>query len=302
MSFGSGVIQSRRGFSPAGASAFRGDPISHHFIGPIIAVGDFIGLVLLGAVTGIVHDWLMKGAQVGKPIYIGLAGLAATLAVVSLYARGFYERSFVLSGDTIAVVLQVWLIVFAILAVTGFLLGISDEFSRGALLAYFIGGAGLLIVQRVVASSILRRAIRSGSLRGRRVAIIGDRNEISPDHLRKSLRQHGYSVSSCYLFDPGNDVAGLASEIPWGEIVDLGRSRNIDEVMRAVRWSDRERMQFILNMLKVLPISVRLLPDETAASLIQKPMGFPLRDRLLPSRAVKRSATMRPQTMPHRNV
>ena len=272
MSFGSGVLQSRRGFSPAGAAAFRGGAISHHFIGPIIAAGDFFGLVLLGAVTGFGYDWLIKGAQFGKPIYIGLAGLAATLAVTLLYARGFYARSFVLSGDTIVAVCQVWLTVFAILAITGFLLGISDEFSRGALLTYFIAGAGLLIVHRMAASSVLRRAIRSGSLRGRRVALIGDRAEISPDHLRKSLRQHGYSVTSCFLFDPEKEVGELASEIPWGELMDLGRSQRIDEVMLAVRWSDGERLQYILNALKALPISVRLLPDETAASLMQKPI------------------------------
>ncbi len=266
-----GVLPSQRSLSASPLPTLSGTTVSHHAIGPLVAAIDFIGLVILGAATGIGYEWLVKGVQNGRPIYLGLGCLAATLTVALMRGRGFYERSFVLNQRTGAATLKIWLSVFAVLAMTGFLLGVSDRFARGALVVYFILGGVMLIGVRRAAVELLKHAMDSGSLRGRRIVLIVDRSEVSPDELSASLRRHGYSLSSSYLFD-STDAQRQASEIPWSEVIELGRSQKVDEVMLAVRWSDGACIEFMLRMLRVLPISVRLLPDDAVSRLIQQPI------------------------------
>lgn len=266
-----GVLPSQRSLSPDTIPTLSGTTVSHHAIGPLVAAIDFIGLVVLGAATGVGYEWLVKGIQNGRPIYLGLGCLAATLTVALLRGRGFYERSFVLNQRTGAAILKIWLSVFAVLAMTGFLLGISGQFARGALVVYFLLGCAMLIGVRRAASELLKHVIHSGSLRGRRIVLIADRSEVSPDELGASLRRHGYTLSSCYLFDSTN-AERPASSIPWSEVIELGRSQGVDEMMLAVRWSDGACIEYILRMLRVLPISVRLLPDDAISRLIQQPI------------------------------
>jgi Undecaprenyl-phosphate glucose phosphotransferase len=254
-------------------TAARSAPVSHHAIGPFVAAADFVCLVILGAAAGVGYELWVKGVQFGRPIYLGLGCLAATLTVALLHSRGLYQRSFVLGPNLVAAILKVWVTVFALLAVAAFLIGISDHFSRGALLVYFAAGGATLIGVRRAAREVLSRAIAAGTLRGRRVLVIGDRNEISLGELGASLRHHGYSLISCFTFDPGKTPADLISQIPWSEVVDLGRKGSIDEVMLAVRWSDSERVDLILKMLRLLPISVRLLPDDAVAKLMRQPIA-----------------------------
>jgi Undecaprenyl-phosphate glucose phosphotransferase len=244
--------------------------ISYYWIGPVVAALEFLGLILLAVVSAAAYSWAFKGTLTINSTYVGLGGLVAALTVALLEARGLYRRSFVLSKNSAALIFNVWATVFSFLAISAFLLGVGAEFSRGALLLYFIAGGAALIGGRLFGRRLLASAIASGRLRGRRVYVIAERDQVSTETLAGSLRRHGYTVIGSFLFDPVE-----AEDTPrpvWSQVVDKIKSKEIDEIMLAVGWSDHAGIQTIVNALGILPVSVRLLPDRSVARLVDRPM------------------------------
>jgi Undecaprenyl-phosphate glucose phosphotransferase len=213
---------------------------------------------------------MFKGTLTISSTYVGLGCLVAALTVALLEARGLYRRSFVLRKNSAAPIFNVWVTVFSFLAISAFLLGVGGQFSRGALLLYFISGGAALIGGRLFGRRLLASAIASGRLRGRRVYIVAERDQISTEALAGSLRRHGYTVIGNFLFDRAED--GGAPRPAWNEVAEKIKSKEIDEVMLAVGWSDHAGIQTIVNALSVLPVSVRLLPDRSVAQLVDRPM------------------------------
>jgi Undecaprenyl-phosphate glucose phosphotransferase len=244
--------------------------ISYYWIGPVVAALEFLGLILLAVVSAAAYSWAFKGTPTMSPTYVGLGCLVAALTVALLEARGLYRRSFVLSKNSAALIFNVWVTVFSFLAISAFLLGVGAEFSRGALLLYFIAGGATLIGGRLFGRRLLASAIASGRLRGRRVYVIAERDQVSTETLTGSLRRHGYTVIGSFLFDPVE--AEDAPRPAWSEVVDKIKSKEIDEIMLAVGWSDHAGIQAIVNALSILPVSVRLLPDRSVAGLVDRPM------------------------------
>ncbi len=273
MAFGPGVVRSSGNLSTVAVSAAPSASVSHHAIGPLVAAADFVGLLVLGAVTGVGYEWFFKGVETFRPIYLGLGCLVATLTVTLLHSQGFYERSFVLSRNTIPSMLKVWLTVFAGLALAGFLLGIGGKVSRGALVVYFTSGAVLLAGVQFTARKMLSRALESGALKGRRVVLIGDQNENAHRDLGAALKSHGHSLISCFMLDSTRERSDIETDVPWDEVIELCRSGKVDEVMIAFRWSDTERIEGAMNILRRLPIAVRLLPDKAAWALVRQPLA-----------------------------
>jgi Undecaprenyl-phosphate glucose phosphotransferase len=273
MAFGQGVVRSYRNLPPIAHRASPGASISHHAIGPLVAGIDFVGLFALGVLSGIGYEQLVRGIEQVRPIYFGLGCFAATLTVALLHSRGFYQRSFVLAQNTVAPILKVWLTVFALLAIAGFLTGMGARFSRGALVTYFVAGGIFLIAVQWLARRLLTHAVESGALKGRRVVLIGDRSEGSPGDLGLALKRHGYSLASCFMFGGSGQPADGRADLPWQEISDLCQAGKVDEVMLAVPWSDVERIEETMHELRRLPIPVRLLPDRAAWSLMRQPMA-----------------------------
>src|SRR5690606_4637475 len=104
------------------------------------------------------------------------------------------------------------------------------------------------------------------------VYLIGDRGQMALDALTRSLRRHGYMVAASFLFDPTQESDDPASPVSWRHVAELIKSKDVDEVMLSVSWSDHARIQRIVDALSVLPLAVHLLPDRRVAKLLDRPM------------------------------
>lgn len=269
MSAGPSVFVSSGDPASVSAGAPRGAALSHHWIGPVAAAADALVLVLLGGLSGVWYD-AISGAQARGPSYFGLGCVVAVLTVLLLRSKGHYQRSSVLGDDLFVPIVKVWLSVFAILAISAFLLRVSTQFSRGAILIYFVSGGLALAVIRLALRAALRRAIDAGSLNHRRILLIGDGKDISLGELSLALRCHSYRLVATFLFDSGRPIAD--QQLAWADIVEAAQSGEIDEVVVAARWSEVAHIEAIVDKLCVLPIPIRLLPDQTAARYLTRPM------------------------------
>ena len=232
--------------------------ISHYWAGPLTATCDVVALVLLGPASALAYEYFARGVETSRPNYLGVSCLVAGLTVSLFKSRGLYNRSFVLGQDAFIPIFKTWLLVFALLAVGAFLLGISEQLSRGALLVYFATGGLALTSTRRILRGYLRKSIDNGSIRGRRVLLIGDRQEISFADLGPALRCHGYSLAATFLYDSARTDLAPDDQLSWGDIIDTAHSGKIDEIVVAGRWSEIARVETIVDRLRIFPIPIRL--------------------------------------------
>ena len=245
--------------------------VSHYWVGPITAACDFVALAVLGTLSGSAIDLLAGQPHHGRAGYIGLGCLVGGLTVALLKSRNLYDRSFVL-GDHVVPVLKTWFIVFSLLAIAAFLLGMRPDYSRGALITYFASGGIALIGIRQGARGIVRRGTYSGSLSTRRVILIGDSREVSETDIRDRLKRHGYRLVRTILFDCDANEPDALSRVLETDFATLIKVADVDEILLAVRWSDVACVDAIMEELRVLPVPIRLLPDFAASRYMAGPM------------------------------
>src|SRR5262245_25515444 len=152
------------------ASQYRRDTMS-----PVIVSG-VLRLVELGVLflSGLALYVLYVG--VGGALswhYPTIAFGGSLLAVILLEFGDLYQMSVLLRpARTVGRLLLVWSSAFAALALTGFFLKVSSDFSRIWFGAWFVTGFVLLFGLRLVLSQLIRRWARNGRME-RRAVIVG---------------------------------------------------------------------------------------------------------------------------------
>ena len=272
MSINPEAVLSKRQLNLSTGKAISEATVSSYWIGPAVAIGDLVWLTLSCPVALALYTWLTENRASIRPSYIGLGCLVAVLTVALLESRGLYRRSSVLSKGSTGQILRTWIAVFSFLAISAFLLGIGQEFSRGTLLIYFFAGATGLVGGRHFCREMLGRVMLGGKLRGRRIYLIGTRDQVTRNDLSQSLKRHGYSIVASYFFDAARENADGVGHVNWDEVAEMIRVRDVDEVMLAVNWSNDACIQRIVSALSILPISVSLLPDAMVARHLERPL------------------------------
>jgi Undecaprenyl-phosphate glucose phosphotransferase len=269
MSVKIGALFAKTGEHAYASAPARPVPLSHSWFGPLTAASDFLLIALLGAASGALYD-LLAGGERDRSDYIGLGLVVAALTVVLFTSQSLYTRSALRSDRSPSPMLRTWLVVFAVMAVAGFLLRIGPEYSRGALVLYFFDGAVALVLVRAVGKGLLRRAVVSGLLWSRRAVLIAEKGEPPSADFSALLRCHGYSLTRSHLID----CADVAVDAPMlGEIRHSVARGEVDEILMAIRWSESGCIDGLIEKLGVLPVPVRLLPDRNASHYLGRPMS-----------------------------
>ena len=159
-------------------------------------------------------------------------------------------------------VFMAWATVLGLIAVTGFLLKVSSDFSRAWFLIWAISGLVILITSRLFVSWKLQRWARNGIME-RRAVIVG--GGPSAEALIRSLEQQSENdIRICGIFDDRDDkrsppvVAGYPKLGNIKELIEFARIAHIDMLIVSLPISAEERILKILNKLWVLPVDIRL--------------------------------------------
>ena len=214
----------------------------------------------------------------------GLAGAYGNAALIAglFYAAlsevtGCYDidtRFSVRSGWTR--VLTAWVSTGMFLMTLGFLLKVSDDFSRGWAITWFVVGGGALLAVRAGGTLWMRRLKQQGVF-NHRVAIFGAGSQ--GDRLAKYiLGNEKLTIDLVGFFDdrlperlPEREV-----RLPlYGTLADLIkhiRRGEIDQVIVALPWSAEKRLQEVVAELAITPVRIRLAPDLATFAFSQRPV------------------------------
>ncbi|RYE50569.1 MAG: exopolysaccharide biosynthesis polyprenyl glycosylphosphotransferase, partial [Rhizobiaceae bacterium] len=159
-------------------------------------------------------------------------------------------------------VLAVWLAVMAVVTVAIFFFKAGDMVSRVWLLSWFVSGAALLIVYRLLLRFLVQRWTDLGRLKRRTVIVGGGRDaEVLIEQIVNGADK---DIELLGLFDDRYDerspdsVAGLAKLGKVSSLIEFARVTPVDLVIVSMPLSAEKRVLEMLTQLWVLPVDIRL--------------------------------------------
>jgi Undecaprenyl-phosphate glucose phosphotransferase len=242
------------------ASQYRRETVSPVMVSGYLRLAEFLLLALAGA--ALFFRWVGPGH--GLDLYYATVILGASaLTVLIMDIWDCYQLSALKQpGSVIPRIGVSWLGVFMLLATTGFLFKISEEFSRFWFGAWFIAGLATIIVLRLVLARLIRRWARNGIIE-RRALIVG--GGPAAEALIRSIESQPYNdIRICGIFDDRDDtrsppvVAGYPKLGTVAELVEFARIARIDMLIVALPLTAENRVLSLLKQLWVLPVDIRL--------------------------------------------
>ncbi|NNM77254.1 undecaprenyl-phosphate glucose phosphotransferase [Sphingomonas sp. ID1715] len=237
-----------------------------------------IEMLAVGATAWIAAAVALDLIPRGMEAAYGNAALIACLFYAALAeVTGCYDidtRFSVRTGWTR--VLTAWLSTGMFLMTLGFLLKVSEDFSRGWALAWFSFGAVALLGTRAAGTLWMRRLKQRGVF-NHRVAIFGAGSQ--GDRLAKYIiGNEKLTIDLVGFFDdrlperlPEREV-----HLPlYGNLTDLItriRLGEVDQVIVALPWSAEKRLQEVVAELAITPVRIRLAPDLATFAFSQRPV------------------------------
>jgi FlaA1/EpsC-like NDP-sugar epimerase len=242
------------------ANQFRADSMSPIMVTGTLRLVEFALLALSGL--------LIYGGYVGAggPLnwqYPATICFGALLMVVLLEMGDAYQVSALRHPiSQFGRILASWIGVFAALALAGFFLKVSAEFSRLWFGAWFGAGLVLLLILRFVLSGFIKRWGRNGRMERRAVIVGGGKDA---EGLIRSLEQQGDNdIRICGIFDDRDDqrsptvVAGYPKLGTISELIEFARHARIDMLIVSLPLTAETRVLTMLKKLWVLPVDIRL--------------------------------------------
>jgi polysaccharide biosynthesis protein PslA len=180
-------------------------------------------------------------------------------------------------------VITAWLSTGMFLMTLGFLLKVSDDFSRGWAITWFVMGATTLVAVRAAGTAWMRHLKKQGVF-NHRVAIFGAGSQ--GDRLAKYiLGNEKLTIDLVGFFDdrlperlPEREVT-LPLHGNLSDLIGHIRKSEIDQVIVALPWSAEKRLQEVVAELAITPVRIRLAPDLATFAFSQRPVVMTLFER-----------------------
>ncbi|MGY3614256.1 undecaprenyl-phosphate glucose phosphotransferase [Bradyrhizobium sp. USDA 10063] len=173
------------------------------------------------------------------------------------------------------ITITTWTGVFAALLAIAFTMKVSDEFSRGTIISFYLVGLAVLLVWKAAASRWTGRALRTGAFANSRVVVIAEFGLPASSAAMMELCQHGYRVMRTLEIRAGELASPLLmSQISprFEELISYARENQIEHVFLLLNWSRQHAIDSILDGLKILPIPVHLVPDANVSRFLRYPV------------------------------
>jgi len=227
-------------------------------------------IILLSGLAGAIGYHLFIGDTFEVLPSFAVGSLASLVYILRMNGGDFYELHESAKPQLeVREILLCWLSTGLLLTLIAFLLKISAAYSRGAFIMFYIFVPIALLVARKATKVVLAQAVAAGNIGRRDTILIGEPSEISavktddliafcgaPDVRRFTLSGRGE-----YLAGSSSDIATINSA------ANFARRHNCRQILLALPWDETDRIEFIKDQIKTLPVALRLMPDKSVRAL-----------------------------------
>ncbi len=242
------------------AAQYRRDTMSPVMVSGYLRLIEFVLLAGCGAFLYVFHVGFDSHMTWQYPAIIVGGSL---LAVILLELTDSYQMATLRNPLAhLGTLVVVWAGTFALMALAGFFLKISADFSRLWFGGWFASGLVAFLALRLVIARLVRRWARNGVMERRAIIVGGGKGA---EALIRSIEQQPFNdIRICGIFDDRDDrrsppvVAGYPKLGTIAELTAFARIARIDMLIVSLPISAEKRVLSMLKKLWVLPVDIRL--------------------------------------------
>ena len=217
-------------------------------------------VVASALLTGTSYHLIWYGVEGPWLTHLGVGLLAALLFITPLLYRGDDRITRAVRREVDrAQIFMGWNYTFLVLGLAGFVTKTTADFSRGAVLAFYVVGlCGLLLVETLLVRRVARLVAR-GHVRRRRVLLVGSEAEIERFASYRGFATSGLQVAGTAVLPPA--VVGANSDgviEVMREAAAKARLLEVDDVFLLSPWSEAARIDTCVAQFSLLPVAVHL--------------------------------------------
>ncbi|HAC57742.1 MAG TPA: hypothetical protein DCF73_05240, partial [Rhodobiaceae bacterium] len=238
--------------------------VSKRVVSDIIMCVDGVAIFLAALVAKWIYivTFLQHSPEIGPYAVVGAVG--AVVAVLAMRYQGLYDFE-VLSetrGQTRRILMGLVVAALFLVAV-GYLLKISEQYSRGWFAVWFTLSAFAVFAAHAVNTRVLRWLRALGAF-ARNIVIYG-----SGDIAESVLRRVAMSPMNLRVIGVFDDLSrDQTAQVPvsggLSDLISFGQQRRIDEILIAMPMTNELRIANLVEQLSLLPADIRICPSATA--------------------------------------
>ncbi len=241
------------------------------YVEPAVAVADGVIITAVSLLTNIGYQAILGNPRANVEVALAVGILVFANFCALLIAQHNYRPTYLINfGRQLRYVTLTWWLIFTFLAGIAFTLKIAETFSRGAVLLFFVVGWMSLVGFRRAVSQGLKRALERGGFAERKIILISEPGYNKSQPIT-DLRKCGYLPVKTYEISESEfDAVGISKSLKTklDDIVAVCRREAIEFILLRIDWSQSRFIDELTRMLRILPLSVRLLPDENVSQLL----------------------------------
>jgi Undecaprenyl-phosphate glucose phosphotransferase len=236
----------------------------------LVSSADALVVLLASLFGAISYHWASETPVPDLTAYFALGLIASFIHIARLGGRGYYDFERV-AKPTVEVVevLICWFTTALLLAFFAFLFKIGISFSRGSFLLFMMVAPIALLAGRKLEKGIVQAAIARGAIGRRNMVLVGDHTEMMALEGRDLLAMLGAGEVNRFSLAQADDATLQQSSDfkTLKSVASFVRENNSSEILLAMSWEDSVRIDFLREQFKLLPVSVKLLPDSRIRTL-----------------------------------
>ena len=264
-------IASRQSFADESPQRTRGI-VPFNFVETVAIGSDLIVIVCASVITGVAYHLVFfdQIGPVGSFLAVGLLTYLNFSAILA--ARAAYRpQNLANFAKQVRQTTATWILVFGVLTAAAFSLKVGEQYSRGAIMMFCAAGLGAIIGWRYLIARFIANALSGGTFAEQKIVVLAERGQLIGSDIVQDLRRCGYRPVRMVEFAPGLP-ASVADQSRFfdqvNEIIEFSRQETIGGVFLLVSWDDRESIERLMDMLRVLSVPIYLLPDRNVAHFL----------------------------------
>jgi Undecaprenyl-phosphate glucose phosphotransferase len=261
--------------SAAYTTSRRWSPAFQIIFSAAMFLADALAIVASACITGIGYHMSVYQERGDLASFTTLGLLAASIFVIPYaYGGGYnFTTQYVLKSH-IRRGAQLWNVTLVVLLTLGFLAKTSEVYSRGWLIAFYLGTIPLLLGLRLCFWQAAKRGSRAGLMSAQRVFLVGTGQYINAFLRRYDPQNRPIDIVGCRFLTPvpqqtapSRRDAILRSDLD--SAVEGARSLNPDAVFLLVPWSETELIETCAEVFSTLPVEIHLSPERILEKFYQ---------------------------------
>ena len=199
-----------------------------------VLTADVVLILAASLVCSLGYQWIATGDDLAHvAAFVGVGIIVAVNFTAIMAARQNYRlKNLALLARQARDAIIIWSGVYGMLAVAGFTMKISSQFSRGSAILFFAGGLATILSWRFLVSNLIFQSLANGSFARKKIIIIAEQDQHVSSRPLTELQRYGYyPVKTCVISREEIASLGITRSLrsKLGDVIQFAKDERIED-------------------------------------------------------------------------